>query len=323
MSIKITNYKDHKIVEITNSVGFSVTLFSYGASIYKICDGDAVLTQSPKDIKELLTTVGYFGKTVGPITNRVKEGKVNISGKVYNIDCNEKPNSLHSGKHGISNKDFGLEYSKENKRKIEVLFTLNTLDMENGLPGNILYKVKYVISQKSIQISVYFEAISDKTTIMGMTNHSYFNLGVDDTKLTLKMGSKYYLNAGKNDLLPISKEPVNDLLDFRKGKLISLDVDNPKIKKGKANGYDHQMYLPKFNNKIELYSDARLLRINSNFNAVQIYSDNYETPFKTFNQVTKIRRGIAIEPQDDILNRIIIKPNQKYKRYIKYTFVRR
>ena len=48
-------------------------------------------------------------------------------------------------------------------------------DMEEGYPGNLETKVIYTLNNMD-ELTVNYEAKTDKTTIVNLTQHSYFNL---------------------------------------------------------------------------------------------------------------------------------------------------
>ena len=120
----------------------------------------------------------------------------------------------------------------------------------------------------------------------------------------------------------MSYKDVFEELDFRKFRRIKKGLKSPLIKKGKANGYDHYLKFDEISQKpqIILKSKDVQLKILTNFEGVQIYTDNYEDDIDYFNTHEKVNRGIAIEPMDNYLNRKVLRPDDKYSRYIKYRF---
>jgi aldose 1-epimerase len=48
-------------------------------------------------------------------------------------------------------------------------------DMEEGFPGNLHVQVTYVFTNNN-EIGINYEAVTDKPTVLNLTNHSYFNL---------------------------------------------------------------------------------------------------------------------------------------------------
>ena len=86
----------------------------------------------------------------------------------------------------------------------------------------------------------------------------------------------------------------------------------------KSRGYDHSFILK--NKIVKLSSPKYELNIDSNYECVHIYTDNYEDAVKTKDSSVDIRRSIAIEMTDNILSRPILDKEDVYQRYIIYSF---
>ena len=41
---------------------------------------------------------GFIGATIGRCANRIKDGKFELDGKIYQLPCNDGNNHLHGGK---------------------------------------------------------------------------------------------------------------------------------------------------------------------------------------------------------------------------------
>ena len=59
----------------------------------------------------------------------------------------------------------------------EVIFIAKRSHLEDGFPGNRIFKCKYSLEEDDLVIQFYAE--SDRPTFVSMTNHSYFNLDVE------------------------------------------------------------------------------------------------------------------------------------------------
>lgn len=55
-----------------------------------------------------------------------------------------------------------------------VIFTYLSPDGEEGYPGDLLSTVIYELADNIL--SIRFEAVCTKSTVVNLTNHSYFNL---------------------------------------------------------------------------------------------------------------------------------------------------
>lgn len=322
----IKEYEENnlKFVTVSNDV-LVVTFCNLGAALYSIKLRDKEMLLTPVDTEDYSLNNMFHGKTVGRTANRIKGNTIKIDGKSYELEENEYGNTLHGGVNGLSTKTFKYKI-KENKNTIKVVFTRFSKNGESGFPGKLKTTITYSLHKEKPELKVDFKAKTDQPTLCDLTNHTYFNLGEESAKsLSLKILSSKYLLTTTDELLPLSYKDVFEELDFRKFRRIKKGLKSPLIKKGKANGYDHYLKFDKISKKpqITLKSKDVQLRISTDFEGVQIYTDNYEDDIEYIGTREKLNRGIAIEPMDDYLNRKVLRPNEKYARYIKYKFALR
>lgn len=315
----IKEYKKGNLIFIELSVeNLIVTLCNLAASIYSIYFNNSLMTKTLKYEEDFLNNDVYNGKTIGRSSNRIKGNKINISSKEYILKNNEGNNTLHGGLDGISNQIFDYEIINDSK----VIFTYLSKNNESGFPGNLNISVIYEIFNNELECS--FLAISDEDTICNLTNHTFFTLGEESLdNISLKVNANSYIETSKDELLPIKVSPIFKEMDFNEFKRITEDIDSNKINFGKARGYDHCFYLSNNDSispSIFIKNEKIMLSIITDFECCQIYSDNYENEYKWLNSSSSFRNSIAIEPQDDFLNRAILKANQKYQRFIVYKF---
>jgi len=299
--------KNGQYIEITNN-DFKVTLSSLGASIVSIYIGDDILTMTPINLEELNRKDIYYGKTIGPITNRVKDGLIKIDNKEYHLPLNEVGISNHSGDIGLSNQLFNVDIDID-----KVIFTY----IEHIEDIVISYIVIYSFNDYQIRID-YFIRTNNKFVI-NLTNHTFFTLNEPNiNNLSLKLDSDFYIESDKDTLLPLSVQPIIDCLDFNNEKIIAKDIDDPYLMNHKSKGYDHSFILK--NKIVKLSSPQYELDISSDYECAHIYTDNYEDGVKTKNSDVNFRRGVAIEMTDNILSRPVIDKDEVYQRYIIYSF---
>ena len=113
---------------------------------------------------------GYLGAVVGRYANRIAGGSCLIDGRRVPLEVNEGPNQLHGGPQGFSHRVFQARQSGESA----VTLTYDAADGEGGFPGALTLHVTYTLS--GTDLTIRYEAASDKDTYCNITNHSYFNL---------------------------------------------------------------------------------------------------------------------------------------------------
>jgi len=113
----------------------------------------------------------YMGAICGRCANRIAGGKFKLDGKEYSLAKNSGPNHLHGGVIGFSKVLWNIVDKSVSSVSLEYL----SADGEEGYPGNLKVSVKYTLTDDD-ELRIDYFAISDKTTIVNLASHSYFNL---------------------------------------------------------------------------------------------------------------------------------------------------
>jgi len=170
-----------------------------------------------------LETGLYLGTTVGRSAGRISKGQITIDSKVYPI-YNVNGVHLHGGKEGFDKKIWNVEALEEGDSP-SVTLTYLSKHLEEGYPGNLKVFVTYTLTNKNSLI-ISYKATTDQTTIINLTNHSYFNLNGNTSILDheLQLNSDFYLDMDEN-LIPTGKiNPVKGTpYDFNEKSLIGKD----------------------------------------------------------------------------------------------------
>ena len=293
-----------KLIDFKTKSGLKVTFSTLGAAIYSIYLNKDIMTVTPKKKKDFLLERIYHGKTIGPVANRIKKGQLVIDGKTFSYDINEGENTLHGGHNDLSTKEWQYDVQPNG-----VAFTY--IDKE------AFYQVVYEL--KNNEILMKFNVTLRKPLPIALTNHTLFCLGESNIDgLSLQIHADKFIETRKEDLIPLDEKEIIPCLDFNQLTKINHDLDNPYLKDHRSKGIDHS-FIRNDDSPIVLESNKYRLEITSDFEAVQVYSDNYADNIQMVNTKQDIHRGVAIEPQDNFLKRKIY--DQQYRRFIKYTFI--
>lgn len=273
-----------EFITIKNKFNTEVTLSTLGASIYdiKTLDKDNKLESiiyTTKDKKDFVTERSCLGKTIGRTGGRISNSTFTLNGIKYNIPSYDK-NGLHGGKDGVGYKEF--EYKKsEASEYFEVEFKYLSKDMESGYPGNLDLRVTYRLYKEINNLSLIYKGISDKDTLLNLSNHSYFNLS-GNAKRDI-MDHELYINASQMEeikgLLPRRIVDCKDIYSFKKGHKIGKFIFNPEIKNN-TNGYDFPYIFDDankdiFNVVLKDSISGRSLSIKTTYPTVVIYTCNF------------------------------------------------
>ena len=238
---------------LTNANGMEVVLSDFGASILivKVPDqkGDMVDVMLGYDtLEEYYDNSCGFGAYVGRNANRIAEAKVTLDGVTYELEANSKGiNNLHSG----SNRSHYQFYDAEIGCCAEgeyVEFSRVSPHMEQGFPGNLQQKIRYILTNDN-ELQIKYNMVSDKTTVINVTNHSYFNLSGHDSgdilSHELVICSDEFLLSDEN-LLPTGEiaKVEGTPMDFREMHLVGERIQEDYEPLVFAGGYDHNYILP-------------------------------------------------------------------------------
>ena len=273
----------------------------------------------------------YFGAIIGRYGNRIANGNFKLDGQSYKLDINNPPNHLHGGLKGF-HKVVWKPKEILNDSDVSLELTYLSKHMEEGYPGNLDVKVTYTLNNKD-ELSVFYEAETDKKTIINLTQHSYFNLSGDFSEDILdhqiKINADAFLPVDET-LIPTGeiRSVLGSPFDFRKSKLIGQDIDtnNKQIEFGK--GYDHCWVINNQNNGLRSVATAyhsesgRVLDVYSDLPGLQFYSGNFLDGTLKSKKVGyyELRSGFCLEtqhypdsPNQENFPSVILKPGDVYK----------
>ncbi len=236
---------------LTNKNGCEVTVTNYGAKIVSLMvpdkNGvmvDVVLGHNTID-EYLASEEPYFGAICGRTGNRIANGRFTLEGKEYQLAVNNGPNSLHGGLKGFN--AVVWEVKKLTDQSIELFYL--SADGEEGFPGNLSVTLTYTLTDDN-SLDIWYNVTTDKTTILNLTNHSYFNLsGQGDPSIDdhlLMIAADYFLPTD-NTAIPYgdAKSVKGTPFDFTEPYTLGgrINDDDEQLHFGK--GYDHTFVLNK------------------------------------------------------------------------------
>ncbi len=163
ISIKITNY---------GGIITAIDMPNKNGSLENVVCGFDKLETYISD--EYLGSYPYFGALIGRCGNRIAKGHLEIEGQTYEMAINNGPNHLHGGAVGFDRKLFEAE-TIENEKEVGVKLTYLSPDGEENYPGNLKVTCIYTLNENN-ELGIQYYAETDKTTVVNLTNHSYFNL---------------------------------------------------------------------------------------------------------------------------------------------------
>lgn len=322
-----------------NSSGASVTLSNLGAGIISVIVPDmkgnmvdvALGYRNPADYVQ---DGPNCGKTVGRFANRIANGRFTLNGRSYTLPVNLEPNHLHGGNEGFANKLWNIESASDT----QVVFSLVSPDGDMGYPGTLRATATYRWTDQNI-LEVVYGAVTDKPTVVSLTNHAYWNLNGGGPVLdhVLQLNASEYLVTDKyltptGEVASVEGTPLNFIAPKPLGRDIKADF--PALKY--ANGYD-QCFVLDYASERRIQTEASLtsdrsgiiMQVATDSPAAMLYTGNWlkGAPVSRSGKEFEAYDGVAIEcqafpdaPNHPDFPTAVLNPGETYSNTIVFSF---
>jgi aldose 1-epimerase len=286
---------------LTNASGMSVDLLSFGGITQEINvpgsngqTADVVL--GFKTLQDYVTNDSppvtanggpYFGETVGRYANRIAKGTFQLNGQTYTLPINNNGNTLHGGLVGFGSHVWTQVATIHTSNEVGVTLQLVSPNGDSsgaagspgcpngctGFPAELTTDVTYTLNNQG-QYQLHYSARNDDaklSTVVNLTNHSYFNLAGENSPAGSAYNQLVQLNAGNYSPTDTTQIPLPGLpngvpvagtpFDFTTPRAIGSRIDDVSapdntpasdsaLTKGEsqltiAQGYDHNWVLNK------------------------------------------------------------------------------
>ncbi len=298
---------------LSNRNGMKVSLTNFGANIVSIIVPDSKGNFADVNLG-FDNLAGYeengpgFGSFIGRHANRIGDARFELNGKVYELDKNDGKNNLHGGFRGYNKFVYEAEVY-EDEDIVSVEFSRLSPHMEQGFPGNLDVAVTYSLTEGN-ELVIEYLAVSDRDTIVNLTNHAYFNLAghnsgsVLDHKVWIKANQFTPTTA---DLIPTGelRDVAGTPMDFRTMKTIGRDIDADYEPLVLAGGYDHNYVLDINGGQVEKAAElvdeksGRRMEVFTDLPGIQFYTANMLTPVNNSKNGADYQKryGVCFETQ--------------------------
>ena len=275
---------------LTNKNGMKAEIINYGGIIVSLTTPDRVGNMSDIilgfDNLEGYIKKANFSSLVGRHANRIEGAKFTLDGVEYQLSKNEADNQLHGGLNGFDKKVWDARILAEGDNECLELSCFSP-DGEEGYPGNLEVRVFYYLTDENALGIDYF-AVSDKITVVNLTNHAYFNLSGYNSGTILS----HQLQLNADFYTPVNSECIttgeilsvkNTPFDFTQPKAIGDGLINhandEQMKNG--TGYDHNFALkvagfaPEEAAQVYDPASGRLMKVLTTSPGIQLYTANH------------------------------------------------
>jgi aldose 1-epimerase len=188
-----------------------------------------------------LNNPAYIGSLIGRFANRIANGVFALGGMTCHLARNHGAHHLHGGAIGF---DKVIWQARPIADAAEPALELTYLsrDGEEGYPGNLSVAVTYTLTAGgALRIDYY--ATTDRTTVVNLTNHAYFNLSGAGNILhhEARLFASHFLPVDAS-LIPTGEIRAvhGTVMDFTTPTPIGarINTDDEQLRNG-LGGYDH------------------------------------------------------------------------------------
>ncbi len=277
-----------ELFTLTNAHGLTTTITNYGGKVVTLFAPDragvlADVVLGFDDLAGYLAPNPFFGTLVGRYANRIRGARFTLNGIVHHLTPSEGGNSLHGGAVGFD-KVIWDAHASEGANGPQLALTYRSRDGEEGYPGTLDVTVTYTLTNDDA-LDIRYDAVTDKDTVVNLTNHSYFNLAgagagtILDHVLRINAAAFTPTDAGQiptGEIRPVDGTPM----DFREPTRIGARIARDDAQLHHGGGYDHNWVLngdaEETAPAVELYEpgSGRVLTVVTTAPGVQCYTGN-------------------------------------------------
>lgn len=302
-------------IELDNGQGIRARILTLGATLQSLglpdrdgCVADVVLGFDEGG--RYASEGHYLGSTIGRYANRIAGGRFTLDGVEHRLPMNDGAHHLHGGPDGFHRRMWTVEEIGGGEAAF-VRLSLVSVDGDSGYPGTLRAEAIYSLSADGLALT--YRATTDRPTVVGMTNHSYFNLagaGEDETVLghKLTIAADRYLPVAPG-VIPTGERRLvaGSAFDFRESAMVGARIREAGAEEQLllGRGYDHNFILRGADGSLrhaatlEHPGSGRVLELHSTAPGVQFYSGNFLDGTMTGKGGRAYRQsdGLCLEPQ--------------------------
>lgn len=247
---------------------------------------------------EYLATYPYFGATIGRVANRIRGARFEIDGIEHALAANEGGQHLHGGR-GF---DRAVWAERTDPEIDGLMLELRSPDGDQGYPGALHVIARFRLSAPH-ELTVRYEARTDRATHVNLTTHGYFNLtgrsarGIDDHELQIHADAYTPIDA---EALPTGEIAAVDgsPFDLRRPQRLGELINAPHPQLAHGDGYNHNFIIRAAAGTLRpaaRLSDpmsGRVMEVATTAPGLQFYSGN-----ALAQPVARRRQALCLEPQ--------------------------
>ena len=294
---------------LTNANGMQASITNYGAIItaIRLPGWDGKLTNVVQGFDSLADYTspdykGRYGAVIGRFANRIKDNSYEINHIRYRVArdayvLNEAENKPYDER--------VWDASPRDGEQPQLVLSLLDRSGIMGFPGNLHVTVTYTLTRNNT-LRIAYHAVSDRDTIISLTNHSYFNMAGEGPVLDQLLS----VNADQITAVDEKNVPTGEMrnvagtaFDFRRPTPVGAHINDPDPAIQRAHGFDQNYAINgkpgtlRLAARLEDPKSGRVLEEWTTQAGLQVYSANYPPPNVALIRGYGIHSAVALEAQ--------------------------
>ncbi|HEY8255852.1 MAG TPA: aldose epimerase family protein [Rhizomicrobium sp.] len=303
------NGKGVDLFTLTNARGMEVKITNYGGVIasIRVPGKDGKMADVVQGFDSLATYTdpnyrGRYGATIGRFANRIKDNSFTLDRVTYRISRDVLRES--------ENKPYDERvWDAAPKDGAEPQLTLSLIDRAGtmGFPGTLRVQVTFTLTRNNV-LRMAYRAISDKNTVISLTNHAYFNMAGDASGSVLDQ--LLTVNADQITAVDDKNVPTGEMrnvagtgFDYRKPTPIGAHINDADPAIQRAKGLDQNYAIKgkpgtlRLAARLEDPKSGRALEEWTTQAGLQVYTANYDPPPAGLAKGYQVHSAVALEAQ--------------------------
>ena len=324
---------------LTNARGMEVKISNYGGIITSIRVPDRTgkmenVTLGFDRLEDYLSPgySGRYGALIGRYANRIKNNSFRLGGVEYRV-TREAYNTSENKPFDERVWDASVTSGDEPELTLSLLDRTGTM----GFPGNLRVRVTYTLT-KDNALRITYYAVTDRDTVVSLTNHAYFNLAGDLSGSVLDQVLR--VNADAITAVDESNTPTGEIrpvagtaFDFRTPTAIGARIKDADPAIARARGYDQNYVINgkpgalRLAARLEDPKSGRVMETWTTQPGMQVYTANYSPPPVALAKGYAVHGGVALEtqahpnsPNIPSFPSTLLSPGQQYRQITEYRF---
>ena len=276
-------------VTLTNDRGMRMSYIDLGATLTAIEVPDrngkrANILLSLPDLESYQRTRRRFAAVVGRYAGRIGGARFTLEGQTFALPANANGAALHGDPDGYDRRVWRRKNFSDSL-SIGSVFSLDSPDGDQGLPGRLKVSVTYRLMRASNELRIDYVAETDAPTVVNLTNHAFFNLaGAGSVGLGTHLfhidADRYVETNAKRIPTGVISSVSGTPLDFRKPTGISERLANASPLLGDPPGFDHSLLFSAADGRLKLVAtidestSGRRMQVHTTEPSVQFNSGN-------------------------------------------------